>query len=65
MKTILGICCNAYMLSNAINSASCAIPIDVEVIITIIYMYFNHFTIRVTSLKQFREEANIEYKNNI
>lgn len=49
-------------MSNAINTASCAMPIDVKVIITTIYLYFSHFTIHVATLKQFCEEVNIEYK---
>jgi hypothetical protein len=61
-KKILGIRCNAHILSNAINTASCAMPIDVEVIITTIYLYFSHFTVRVATLKQFCEDANVEYK---
>lgn len=37
-------------------------PIDVELIITTIYLYFSRFTVRVATLKQFCEEANVEYK---
>lgn len=37
-------------------------PIDVEVIITTIYLNFSRFTVRVATLKQFWEEANVEYK---
>lgn len=61
-RKIRGIGCNAHILSNAINTASCAMPIDVEVIITTIYLYFSRFTVRVATLKQFCEDANVEYK---
>jgi hypothetical protein len=61
-KKILGIRCNAHILSKAINTASCAMPIDVEVIITTLYLYFSRFTVRVATLKQFCEDANVEYK---
>lgn len=54
--------CNAHILSNAINTASSSMPIDVEVIVTNIYLYFSRFTVRVASLKQFCEEADVEYK---
>lgn len=38
-RNILGIGCNAHIISNAINTASSSISIDVEVIITNIYIY--------------------------
>ena len=63
-KIILGIGGHVHILSNAINTVSCAMPVDVEVIIiTTIYLYFSRFIIHVASLKLFCEEANIEHKN--
>lgn len=61
-RNILGIGCNAHILSNAINTASSSMPIDVEVIVTNIYLYFHRFTVRVANLKQFCDEADVEYK---
>lgn len=61
-RNILGIGCNAHIISNAINTASSSMSIDVEVIITNIYLYFNRFTVRVANLKEFCKEAGIQYK---
>lgn len=61
-KTIIGIGCNAHIVSNAINTASSLMSIDVEVVITHIYLHFERFTVSVTSLKTFCEEASVEYK---
>lgn len=61
-KNIIGIGCNAHIVSNAINTASSLMSIDVEVIIPQIYLYFERFTVRVASLKSFCEEVSVEYK---
>jgi histone deacetylase complex regulatory component SIN3 len=61
-KNIIGIGCNAHILSSAINIASSLMNIDVEVIISQIYLYFHRFTVRVASFKQFCEEVEIEYR---
>lgn len=50
-----------YLL-NEINTASCDMPIDIEVIIATLYLYFSRFTVRVTTLKQFCEDVNVEKK---
>lgn len=64
-KKIQGIDGNAYVLSNAINTPPCAMPIDVNVIITTIYLCFSRSTLRVATLNQFCEDANVEYKKKL
>ena len=62
-RTIIGIGCNAHIVSNAINTAANLMAVDVEVIIPQIYLYFDRYTVRVQSLKEFCEEASVQYKN--
>lgn len=61
-KSIIGIGCNAHIISNAINTASSVMSIDVEVIIPQIYLHFNRFTVRVTKLQELCSEADVQYK---
>lgn len=61
-RPILGIGCSAHILHNSVQTACDALPIDIEVIVVKVYKFFFQYTVRVTTLKEFCEFANIEYK---
>ena len=51
------------MLHNSIQTAADCLPIDVEVILYKIYKYFDIYTVRTESLKEFCEFAEVEYRS--
>ena len=61
-RDIVGVGCNAHIVSNSINMASGLLSVDVETILPKIYLYFKNYTVRTESLKSFCEEADVEYK---
>lgn len=61
-RNIIGVGCAAHILHNTIQTASDLLPADVENITAKIYSYFYIYTVRVESLKDFCESAEIEYK---
>lgn len=61
-KKIIGVGCAAHIIHNAIQTAADLLPIDVENIIVKIYSYFYIYTVRVESLKDFCEAAEVEYQ---
>lgn len=60
---ILEIGYNTYILSNAIDTASSSMSIDVEVRITKYIFIFIHFIVWIANFKQFCEEDDIEIKS--
>lgn len=61
-RSIIGIGCNAHIISNTINTASSVMTIDAEIIIPQVYLHFHRYTVRVTTLQEFCREADVEYK---
>lgn len=60
-KNILGAGCGAHVLHNSIQTAADCLPIDVEVLLYKIYKYFDTYTVRTESLKEFCEFADVDY----
>lgn len=58
---LIGIGCVAHISHNALKHACDVMPFDVECVIVKIYAYFYIYTIRVTALQQFCDEAGVEY----
>jgi len=64
LKTnIFGVGCAAHILHSAMQSSADVLPIDVEIIVNIIFQFFHIYTVRVEHLKDLCEYANVEYKN--
>ncbi|KAL0901818.1 hypothetical protein ABMA27_006985 [Loxostege sticticalis] len=61
-RQIVGVGCAAHIAHNAIQTAADLLPVDVEHIVTKIYSYFYIYTVRVENLKEFCEEAEMQYK---
>lgn len=61
-REINGIGCGAHIIHNCIQTAVDVLPFDVEALVVKIYKYFHIYTVRVTSLKEFCEFAEVEYK---
>lgn len=60
---LLGIGCTAHILHNAIKKAcDASLPFDIEHIIVKIYSHFYLYTVRTEKLKDFCQEAEIEYE---
>jgi len=55
--------CFAHIIYNAIRQAADSLPIDVESIVCKIYGYFHIYTIRVESLKEFCDFADVQYND--
>ncbi|CAK1594251.1 unnamed protein product [Parnassius mnemosyne] len=62
-KDIEGIGCPAHILHNTESTAADVMSIDVESIVLKIFKYFSIFTVRVERLKDFCEQAALEYNN--
>lgn len=60
-KPIVGVGCTAHIVHNTIQVAADQLPVDIEGIIIKIYGHFHIYTVRVASLKEFCEEADVEY----
>ena len=58
---IIGVGCAAHIIHNTIQSAADQLPLDVEGIVIKIYSHFYIFTIRVELLKEFCDNAEVEY----
>lgn len=61
-RQLVGVGCAAHIAHNAIQTAADLLPVDVEHIVTKIYSYFYIYTVRVENLKDFCEEAEMQYK---
>ena len=59
---LLGLGCNTHMLHNAMQTVSDCLPVDEQHIVFKIYQYFSIYNVRVESLKNFCEFAEVEYK---
>lgn len=60
---LIGIGCTAHITHNAIKKAcDVALPFDIEHIIVKIYSHFYLYTVRTEKLKDFCQEAEIEYE---
>lgn len=60
-QKIIGVGCAAHIVHNAIQTAADLLPVDLENIIVKIYSYFYIYTVRVECLKEFCENAEVEY----
>lgn len=61
-KKLIGVNCAAHIFNNCISTAVDCLPIDIEVVLVKIYSHFYIYTIRVEILKQFCDEAEVQYK---
>lgn len=59
---LLGIGCAAHIVHNTLQCGYNGPPFDVESTIVKIYSHFCRFTVRVTSLKEFCETVDVEYR---
>lgn len=59
---LIGIGCVAHITHNALKFACDEIPFDVEWAVVEIYSHFYINTVRVTALKDFCEEANVDHQ---
>lgn len=59
---LIGIGCGAHIGHNTLKKACDQMPFDFEMIICKIYSHFYLTTVRVTALKQFCDEVNVEYQ---
>lgn len=59
---LIGIECAAHIAHNNLKKDSDQMPFDSEMIICKIYSHFYLTTVRVTALKQFCDEVNVEYQ---
>ena len=59
---IIGIGCSAHIINNTIQTAVDLFPVEIDTVIIKIYSFFYIYTIRVESLMQFCDEADIEYR---
>lgn len=60
---LIGIGCNAHITHNSIKKAcDVALPFDIEHIIVKIYSHFYLYSVRTETLKEFCQEAEIEYE---
>lgn len=60
-QNIIGIGCAAHIIHNTIKTAADLLPVDVETVVEKIYFHFYIFTVRVETLKNFCDEAGVEY----
>lgn len=61
-RQIIGVGCAAHIAHNAIQTVAGLLPVDVKHIVKKIYSYFYIYTVRVENLKDFCEEAEMQYK---
>lgn len=60
-RDIVGVGCVAHIMHNAFDSACDQLPINIEALSVNIYKHFHIHTLRVESLKEFCENAEVEY----
>lgn len=61
-SSIVGVGCVAHIMNNCIQNATDILPFDIEVIVVKIYKYFYIYTVRVSSLKEFCDTVEVEYR---
>lgn len=61
-RGILGIGCVAHIVHNAFDSACDQLPIGIEPLVVNIYKHFHIHTLRVESLKDLCDEADVQYE---
>lgn len=59
---LIGIGCVAHIGHNALKFSCDGLPIDVEWVVVKIYSHFYLNTVRVTTLKEFCQEADVQYE---
>lgn len=60
--SLIGVGCTAHVFHNTVfRTATDILPVDVELIISKIYLYFKSFTVRVETLKEFCDFAETEF----
>lgn len=57
----IGVGCVSHIIHNAFDSACDQIPVDIEALSVNIFKHFRLHTLRVETLKEFCEEAGVEY----
>ena len=60
---LIGSGCIAHIINNCMKRSADSLPVDLEVVLIKIFGYFQHYTVRVTKLKEFCESIDVEYKN--
>lgn len=61
-KPLIGVGCGAHIVHNAVKSAADCLPFDIECITVKICSYFYICTVHVETLKEFCENAEVEYQ---
>lgn len=59
---LIGIGCGAHIAHNTLKKGCDQMPFDVEMIVCKIYSHFYLTTVRVTALKQFCDQVDVEYQ---
>lgn len=60
-REIVGVGCASHIIHNAFDSACDQLPINIEAFAVNIYKHFRLHTVRVETLKNFCDEADVEY----
>lgn len=60
-RKIVGVGCVDHIIHNGFDAACDQLPINIEGIVVNLYKYFHIHTLRVESLKEFCDEASVEY----
>lgn len=62
---IIGVGCAAHTVHNTIQTAADCLPHDIEAVVFKIYSYFDIYTVRMESFKEFCNFAKVEWTTTI
>lgn len=60
-RKLFGLGCTCHITHNAFDAACDKIPVEIETTVVKIYKHFHIFTVRVENLKEFCENADVEF----
>lgn len=60
--SLIGVGCACHIFHNTVRAAADVLPVDVEMTIAKIYLYFKSYTVRVESLKEFCQFVDTDFQ---